>query len=461
MLTPSDCECGHAHGDEREPDDTEDQGEDQPGTSLAYQLWYPFRLIVLNPLPVLIAFVIANTIFVTLGALLRLLAQLLTLPGLLLGLLLALLFGIRRVASLMAYPGQLKLVIREGEANFARLTKRRLQIFAEAASDLAVVLDPNVSGGSQRLRFLQAHQNFSFALETMMMPVLQSLEIVEKDGNLGTSGKKLLKALREVVKVNSQKLSEPCSKLCSASEKTFEIQRVKLFKDAKPEAAALAKATETPRVKLFGAPEDDYIATLEMLRADMTVRFKGEQIWIPGYQGHQIDAMLMPPATSGRDAVDRPVVMLCNPNGGLYEFHHLQMDWIKFYTSDLDCHVLVYNYRGYGRCKGSPSPELHNLDGLAIVNYLKSERGVKTIAVHGESIGGIVATYLARKSPHAAESGGYDKIRAWTASLLTWGGHVAPEHRNVTSLDPFDRDGIVIVPITVAEMMPYNDDGAN
>lgn len=110
----------------------------------------------------------------------------------------------------------------------------------------------------------------------------------------------------------------------------------------------------------------------------------------------------MPPASSGRDAVDRPVVILCNPNGGLYEFHHLQMDWIKFYTTDLDCHVLVYNYRGYGRCKGSPSPKMHNLDGLAIVNYLTSERGIKKIAVHGESIGGLVATYLARKSPHVS-----------------------------------------------------------
>jgi len=108
----------------------------------------------------------------------------------------------------------------------------------------------------------------------------------------------------------------------------------------------------------------------------------------------------MPPASSGRDAADRPVVILCNPNGGLYEFHHLQMDWIKFYTSDLDCHVLVYNYRGYGRCKGSPSPQMHNLDGIAIVNYLKSERGIKRIAVHGESIGGLVATYVACKSPH-------------------------------------------------------------
>ncbi|KAG1704576.1 hypothetical protein DVH05_005507 [Phytophthora capsici] len=475
MLTPSDCQCGHAHGDEHEHDGNEEE-DVQPAPSLATQLWHPFRLIAMNPLPVLIAFVITNTIFVTVGGLCRLLAQLLTLPGFLVVLVLSVIFGIRRIASLMAYPGQLKLVIREGEANFARLTKRRLQIFTESAAELAAVLDPTTSNKPMRLRFLQVHQNFTFALETLMLPMMQSLEIVERDGNLGSNGVKLLRILREIAKVNTQKLAEPCSKLCSASEKTFDTQRLKMFGgEEKPEPSP-PKTTEHSRLKLFGGaskpvlkrsttvdsaaleaqaaakpkpaeaphplvtfavavrrlqaaipligrpqtdapasrnvtwiakelcrgstPEVDYIATLEMLRADMTVRFKAEQVWIPGYKGHQVDAMLMPPVASGRDAVDRPVIILCNPNGGLYELHHLQMDWIKFYTSELDCHVLVYNYRGYGRCKGSPSPAMHNLDGIAIVNYLHTERNLKRIAVHGESIGGLVATYLARHSPH-------------------------------------------------------------
>ncbi|KAG6614810.1 putative alpha/beta hydrolase BAT5 [Phytophthora cinnamomi] len=431
MLTPSDCQCGHAHGGEHDAADREEQeeGEEeeeaQPSpTSLASQLWQPWRLIVMNPLPVLVAFVISNTVFVTVGGLLRVLARLLSVPGLLVALLLGLVLAVRRVASLMAYPGQLKLVIREGEANFARLTKRRLQIFAEAAAELAAVLDPTSSSKPTRLRFLQVHQNFTFALETLMLPVMRSLEVVERDGNLGANGVKLLRVLREIVKVNAHKLSEPCSKLCSASEKTFEAQRLKMFSgDEKDKVKAEpTPAKEHPRIKLFGGtskptlkrsttvdsasleaeaaaklkpaeaahplvtfavavrrlqaaipligrpqtdapatrnvtwiakelcrgstPEVDYIATLEMLRADMTVRFNAEQIWIPGYKGHQVDAMLMPPASGGRDSVDRPVVILCNPNGGLYEFHHLQMDWIKFYTTDLDCHVLVYNYRG-------------------------------------------------------------------------------------------------------------------
>ncbi|RLN96439.1 hypothetical protein BBJ28_00016678 [Nothophytophthora sp. Chile5] len=443
MLTPSDCSCGHAHGDGHDHEQREPRQ---------------------NPLPVLGVFVVFNVLFVSLGALLRFLAELLTLPGLLLGLVVVVVLGIRRVASLMAYPGQLSLVIREGEANFARLTKRRLQIFAEAAAELATVLDPARSSGLQRLRFLQAHQNFSFALETLVMPVLKSLEIVERDSTIGTNGTLLLEVLREIMALNEQKLAKACSELCGASSKDFEARRLKLFGAGAPrsigveptagaaatlegDAATMTKpmasvhsvtalATLIQRLQaailLIGRPQTeapvtrniawvikelfrrqkskiDSIATLELLRADMAVRFVrshvdspdlGEQIWISGYQGHQVDAMLLPAASSGPDSVDRPVVLLCNPNGGLYEFHHLQMDWIKFYTSDLDCHVLVYNYRGYGRCKGSPNPEMHNLDALALVEYLKTERGMKKIAVHGESIGGMVATYLARKSPH-------------------------------------------------------------
>ncbi|KAI9907653.1 hypothetical protein PsorP6_003171 [Peronosclerospora sorghi] len=472
MLTHSECQCGHAHSDQREPDDPEGEEEedddDQPAPSLAYQLWHPWRLIVmvhhvsvlvsrpsyhdvlrsivfLNPVPVLIVFILGNTIFVTVGGLVRFLAHYLTIPGLVLPLVLALVVAVRRLASILTYPGQLQLVIREGEAFYARLLQRRLDLFTEAALELAKVLDTTHSEHPNRLRFLGAHQKFMFALETMVVPLIKSLEIVERDGQLGTRGQHLLTSLQDVTKLYAEQVADPCLSLCSASDKAFETQRPTLFhekngtdkgrqdparrtglptKDLHPlvefgEAVRRLQsvipsigrpktdATATRSVAWIftelcrsSDPNVDSIATLDLLRAEMTVHFRAEQIWLPGYQGHQVDAMLMPPASSPRRPSGRSVVILCNPNGGLYEFHHLQMDWIKFYTEDVDCHVLVYNYRGYGRCKGSPSPTLHNLDAMAIIEYLKTERGMECIAVHGESIGGLVATYVGSRSPH-------------------------------------------------------------
>lgn len=107
-------------------------------------------------------------------------SDLITTPGLLLVFLVSLVLVLRKVASLLAYPGQLELVIRDGEANFARLTKRRLLMFVEAANELASVLGDRDVAATKRLRFLQAHQNFLFSKDTLLMPTLKSLEMVEK-----------------------------------------------------------------------------------------------------------------------------------------------------------------------------------------------------------------------------------------------------------------------------------------
>lgn len=111
-------------------------------------------------------------------------ADVLTPAGLLLALAATVVLALRKVTSLLAYPGQLDLVIRDGEANFARISRRRLLMLVDAAAELANVLaDP--SGGAavaptRRLRFLQTHQNFLFSIDTLLTPMRKALEMVEK-----------------------------------------------------------------------------------------------------------------------------------------------------------------------------------------------------------------------------------------------------------------------------------------
>uniref|UniRef100_K3WPB4 AB hydrolase-1 domain-containing protein n=1 Tax=Globisporangium ultimum (strain ATCC 200006 / CBS 805.95 / DAOM BR144) TaxID=431595 RepID=K3WPB4_GLOUD len=419
------CQCGHSHGHSGSHD-----AEQGSTPSLAYQLWFPWRLLVLNPLLSMVVFLVANMAFITIGFIFGLISEVTTKPGLLLLLLLSVVWVLRKVTSLLAYPGQLDLVIRDGEANFARLTKRRLLMFVEAANELASVLGDTDLSATKRLRFMQAYQNFVFSKDTLLLPTMKSLEVVEKDDQLGPNGTVLLSVMRDLLACYSTSIAAHCIELCDATTKDFEAKRQQIFlpkkigvrsgSDDVADKLLPSFVLNTQRlqeaVRLVGLPtteakkdaswilkqlcqrkpkDVDTITNLDLMRADMSTRFKGEQLWITGYRNHQIDSMLLP-AKSGM-TTDRPAVIICNPNGGLYEFHHLQMDWIKFYT-ELDCHVLIYNYRGYGRNKGSPSPYEHNMDGMAIVEYLKVQRGIKKIAVHGESIGGLVATYLASHS---------------------------------------------------------------
>lgn len=92
-----------------------------------------------------------------------------------------------------------------------------------------------------------------------------------------------------------------------------------------------------------------------------------------------------------------PTVVFCNPNAGYYEYAYaFQEQWIEFYTTR-GMNLFLWNYRGYGRSEGYPTPANLLLDGEQVVKYLREVRGVKKLIIHGESLGGAVAVHLARK----------------------------------------------------------------
>ncbi|KAH9255584.1 hypothetical protein BASA81_006414 [Batrachochytrium salamandrivorans] len=86
------------------------------------------------------------------------------------------------------------------------------------------------------------------------------------------------------------------------------------------------------------------------------------------------------------------VVILCSPNAVRFEVYALYPDWIEFYR-EMGMHVVVWNYRGFGRSLGSPSPSAAREDIEAIVHHLQSR--FTQFAFHGESIGGIPACFAA------------------------------------------------------------------
>jgi len=140
------------------------------------------------------------------------------------------------------------------------------------------------------------------------------------------------------------------------------------------------------------------IANIDFVREELVFRLNASQEWIVMSDGTQIDALFLP-AASKQQYPDQRTVVYCGPNCGLYEFSRYQNSWSSFYTS-LGFNVLLYNYRGYGRSKGWPSPKKLRSDGEEICAFLASEKGVRPgwIGIHAESIGGVVACHLAGKA---------------------------------------------------------------
>lgn len=156
------------------------------------------------------------------------------------------------------------------------------------------------------------------------------------------------------------------------------------------------------------------VGSLSQLRAELRLRFSGHQIWVRKKNGKQLDAMFIPcPGAQGvaeSEAVHEhaplrgvlpvfsgPVLLWCSPNAAYYETMVYQTGWLNFWLSR-GVSIFLFNYSGYGRSEGTPSPPCISDDGESIIRFLKG-KGITQIAVYGRSIGGIAACHLARQHP--------------------------------------------------------------
>lgn len=92
-------------------------------------------------------------------------------------------------------------------------------------------------------------------------------------------------------------------------------------------------------------------------------------------------------------------IMMFHGNGGNIGD---RVPWVRL-LHDLGVHVLIFDYRGYGKSEGKPFEEGLYRDARAAYNWWTLERqprGEKLI-IFGESLGGAVAVHLAARVPVA------------------------------------------------------------
>ncbi|KEP66088.1 UNVERIFIED_CONTAM: hypothetical protein HHA_312700 [Hammondia hammondi] len=94
------------------------------------------------------------------------------------------------------------------------------------------------------------------------------------------------------------------------------------------------------------------------------------------------------------------VLIFFNPNAGYLETAAVIGDGeLNFYRSR-GVSVLLFNYRGFGRSAGKSSPASLLSDAAAVYRFVASWPGVRTVGVHGRSIGGMPAIFLALRQRH-------------------------------------------------------------
>jgi len=113
-----------------------------------------------------------------------------------------------------------------------------------------------------------------------------------------------------------------------------------------------------------------------------------------------------------RTYLDLDTIMICNPNAMSYQhminFPHAY--YLKYFLNK-NMNVLVWNYRGYGRTKGQPEPELLFYEAEQVLHFLKTRIGVRgKIGIYGRSIGCTAACKLTPYADMIIADRGFDNL---------------------------------------------------
>jgi fermentation-respiration switch protein FrsA (DUF1100 family) len=133
----------------------------------------------------------------------------------------------------------------------------------------------------------------------------------------------------------------------------------------------------------------------ELTETPRSIGLAFEDVRFTAEDGVELHGWFVPGASG-----DRPVAILCHGNAG--NISH-RLDKLAM-LHELGLAVLLFDYRGYGQSRGSPTEQGTYRDAHAAWNYLTQRRGLepKDIVIFGESLGGAIAAELAADKTPAA-----------------------------------------------------------
>jgi hypothetical protein len=130
---------------------------------------------------------------------------------------------------------------------------------------------------------------------------------------------------------------------------------------------------------------------IEFLPTELGLAF--EDVEFAGPDGIGLHGWFVPAASGGA------TILYCHGNAGNIS-HRLER--LKFFNQ-LGCNVFAFDYRGYGRSRGTPNEKGLYADAQAAYDYLLRRKIRSTeIIGYGESLGGAVIINLACTKPLAA-----------------------------------------------------------
>lgn len=344
------------------------------------------------------------------------LSDLLTLPGAVLLFLLAVTMLIRLAIRVLLFPGSCWLWRRTLEIHFLHeFAKHGYNRVRDLEDILATMINNPTTRQKRDCAELTIHSNFQLETTRVKQALQTYISVFSRmssEGTINAPQTQVLDNFKDLKNcLESIQLTLPKKSICSLWEwldysdeikyegeflkenSNFEfVHKARSILEELRSIFAEACNTKGISKKLKRFFKCKLLGTSDHMRADLLERYKAEQTWLVTEDNIELDGVWIP---ANPPKPNSPTVLICNPNAGFYEFAYFQSEWLDFYTQQ-GINLFMWNYRGYSRSRGNPSSHFMKKDGEAIVQYLKRVRGVRRLGVHGESLGGLVASHLAR-----------------------------------------------------------------
>lgn len=339
-----------------------------------------------------------------------LISQLLTIPVSILIFFLCLYSLSKLILRLSVFPGSFWLWKRSIESHFCReMSLQLLQKIQDLRICLEILLDK--CSDCEKVEFFERALEATTYAKRMISTIIETYDIEQQNNTITKHGLSLFILLKDFQE--SLQSSRICYENKSSTIWDFIDEAVEdkdwqgLVSEEYPNNISISKAhsiclslesrllESCGNVNLFNKVKrwlfDSTLGTYDQMRLELQSRYECELISLEVGK-IVLDCMYV----TNSESQDSATMIMCNPNAGLYEFAYYQSEWLEYYIAS-GINVFLWNYRGYGRSKGTPDPETMKQDGECVVEFLRANKNVKILGVHGESLGGIVAAHIARK----------------------------------------------------------------
>ena len=308
-----------------------------------------------------------------------------------LGYLVLFLLLIRYLSCTILFPGSNSIFSRSLQSTFCS------QLCFQGIRKISSVKDFLSSLGESEVHINHATLKSASNFIKQVLLIYSQIPLSPRQRHLETSLKSLKSQLQELTIQDRNKKCVSVWTLIEHPEKVRKTHRLDKIGDPEPSILICSDIINQLHsdlqvsLKKILFSGDLLLGDLVYQREDFFSRFKAENIFIKGEDGVEFDAALLLPENQQKE---KTAVVYCCPNGGYFEYIYYQTDWIEFYLQQ-NIPIFLWNYRGYGKSKGKPSMKNLSNDGKRLVQYARDVKDFQKIILHGESLGGAIATNIA------------------------------------------------------------------